>query len=63
MEKAHESEFHSGNSQVLCRIQGLRAGCVPMEVKFYTLKNIMAFFFKLLFLGVTFGHVTSVTGQ
>ncbi len=51
MEKAHESEFHSENSQVLCRIQGLRAGCVAMEVKFYKLKNIMAFCFKLLFMG------------
>jgi hypothetical protein len=31
--------------------KGLRAGCVAMEVKFYKLKNIMAFFFQIIVLG------------
>jgi len=31
--------------------KGLRAGCVPMEVKFYKLKNVMAFFFQIIVLG------------
>jgi hypothetical protein len=34
--------------------KGLRAGCVPMEVKFYKLKNVMAFFFQIIVLGWLF---------
>jgi hypothetical protein len=39
--------------------KGLRAGCVAMKSSFIKLKNIMALFFKLLFLGVTLCHVAS----